>query len=318
MTKASTKNLEIVLIHGTWAGKGRWTQHDSPFRSKLRDELKSPVYQIGYDVHFTPFPWDGKLRVKARQEVVEALQKEIKDMISRYTPDREYLLIGHHHGGNIAVDALRNLLSNDPQIPIKGVVCLNTPFFKLEPRGASSYLRVWFVIALAEAFAFWEMGMNQDQTNGFLSLPPKVLFIALVSVTLLLGLLCIVSGILIRKEGQAEPQCWGPRPDVLCLSCPDDEAITFLGLGEGLSNLPQLLLHPASLIIAALLGLFLLYTNWIPDNLRSPHRRLDIIVELFTLWTGISLVGGALGASAVTFMFGLQRGASSKHYFRAL
>ena len=99
---------------------------------------------------------------------------------------------------------------------------------------------------------------------------------------------------------------------MLCLSCPDDEAITFLGLGEGIANLPQLFLHPVALIIVALICVFVLHSGgdlrWCGNDKVCEVRQLASVSVVFIMWVMTALGGGILGAAAVALLFGLGLG----------
>lgn len=307
------KNLHVFLVHGTWAGTARWTHSRSAFRKKLKTELENEEYTPTYKLHFDPFPWNGRLRSRDRDGVVEDFKEHIVETISNHRTDWDYLIVGHSHGGNIAADAVRSLLGEDSKSRVHEIVCLNTPFFKDEVRGSSAYLIVWFFIGLALWGASWANALNGFSLTdepSLLHIPHTPLLWTLGCVTAFL-LLLFVASIIVRKldrnrEGSVNS---GPRPDVLCLSCSDDEAITFLGLGEGISNLPQLFLHPLALLFATIAAIFLFYSQ---DHLFCSERscwhwELNTIAELFTIWVGIASLAGIFGASAVTFMFGLPR-----------
>ncbi len=103
---------------------------------------------------------------------------------------------------------------------------------------------------------------------------------------------------------------WGPRPRVLCLSSADDEAITLLGLGEGLANLPQLMLHPLALgcmiLVASGAQLFHQGTAWCPLQADCWAASALVVGLSLSGWVGIALLAGVASSAAVTWIFGLS------------
>lgn len=303
------KKLCVFLVHGTWAGSGEWTHYNSLFRKVLREEFGYRQYAVRYAPSFRSFHWNGANRWRARDDAIYGLKKFIKEVVNDQRPDFEYVVVAHSHGGNIATDAVRELLRDDAGFAVRRVVCLNTPFLKREVRGSSDYLKYWCFLggALSVALAAAELWRpTPAKVAGFSGLSPLLLLIVLLFVTALLALCVKLSQREIKKRrGRLEP--WGPRPEVLCLSCPDDEAITSLGLGEGLSNLPQLLLHPFALVAAIVVGVTVCLTNLpLPPSRADRIWQLDFAAELFTAWAGFALLMGLMGAFVLTLLFGLH------------
>lgn len=310
----SMKNMYVLLIHGTWAGGGRWTHAGSKFRTRLASGLKD----IGYEPRFETFPWNGANRWRARVTVAKELNEHLDRVASERDKAWEFLVVAHSHGGNIATEAVRNRLRKQPELPIRGIACLNTPFLTHEVRGSSAYLFVWLLLAIALGAAFFATGgleRNNDLPNEVLAIAHYQtgiftranLFTALIAISGIVALLLALSK---RLQAHQQDFAWGPRPNVLCLSCPDDEAITFLGLGEGISNLPQLLLHPLALALFVVVGLFVLRTSggltWCADVTTCWNKQVATISTLFLLWMVLALLGGILGSLSVALLFGLS------------
>jgi pimeloyl-ACP methyl ester carboxylesterase len=84
------------LIHGTWSDKETWTKD---FRSYLEGVL---------DESITRLSWSGKNKVPAREEAA----KDITERIYKYylSNSKEPIrLVGHSHGGNVAIMVANNL-----------------------------------------------------------------------------------------------------------------------------------------------------------------------------------------------------------------
>ena len=72
-----------------------------------------------------PFRWEGGNTAKSRRRGAESLAKCLASLRETY-PGARAFLVGHSHGGNVAVEAAS-------MVPVQGVVTLSTPFLALEP-----------------------------------------------------------------------------------------------------------------------------------------------------------------------------------------
>jgi hypothetical protein len=114
----------ITLIHGTFAGNASWMRSRSLFRAQLRTEIPDPIV-------FKVFKWGYfNNSPRARSRATSDLQKRLKRTLLAH-PDAIHVVIGHSHGGNVALQALK-----DPILSarIAAVVCLATPFIAARPR----------------------------------------------------------------------------------------------------------------------------------------------------------------------------------------
>lgn len=107
-------------------------QQDSPIVSGLKG--------LGADV--CVFSWSGRNRHGARTKAGVALRDELLGIIETH-PSRPIHLVGHSHGGNVALYALA---SDDPALASVAVTTMATPFVSVEelrwPR------RVWVLLAI--------------------------------------------------------------------------------------------------------------------------------------------------------------------------
>jgi hypothetical protein len=105
------KPIQIIPIHGTW-GRLRfsfwrqtpfWFEENSQFMTRLRAQLRS----LGLDVEINPLPWSGANSVAARHsaafELVHTLWQQRWE-----NPDVHQVVIGHSHGGSVALLAMRD------------------------------------------------------------------------------------------------------------------------------------------------------------------------------------------------------------------
>jgi len=122
----------VILVHGTWARRANWTKPTSGIVMGLRG--------LGADVVI--FSWSGRNRHASRMSAGSILHEELLTLRDRF-PDRPIHLVGHSHGGNVALYALSE---PNPQLDEIAVTTLATPFIAVEefewPRP------IWFALAL--------------------------------------------------------------------------------------------------------------------------------------------------------------------------
>ena len=310
------KTLCVLLVHGTWGSSSEWKNEGSDFRAWLQAGLAGEYAAM----ELATIEWSGNNRWRAREHARVELTQQLQLRRRGDGGNTEYLVIGHSHGGNIATEAVRDWMKTDKSFPLRGVVCLNTPFLKHELRASSTFLGAWmFICIMLGALIALLMALESDITVVALDMVSSLVSVRIKPTTLVLILFGFIGALaavtllnrkLLRARDTGEDM-WGPRPRVLCLSCADDEAITFLGLGEGIANLPQLLFHPVALLIAiASTATALILTADVrlcPKDLACwASGSLAIGIGLIG-WISIALVGGVLGSLSVAWLFGLDR-----------
>lgn len=111
----------FTLIHGTFARSASWTYPGSFFCSQINKKISGP----DTTVHFFRHGWCGGNTQIARRESAENLAKHIKNVNKLY-PDARHILVGHSHGGNVALYACAD---SEVERCISGIICLATPFY---------------------------------------------------------------------------------------------------------------------------------------------------------------------------------------------
>lgn len=297
------EGLYVLCIHGTWSS-GKWADRSSPFVCELKEQLQN----LGYTKLWADsVRWDAKNRWKARQHVAEQVAKHLDDVQNTFGHGWEFLIVAHSHGGNAAVEALRDVINAQTEPYIRGIVCLNTPFLTQEVRGSSAHVLLWFLVAAGLTAAVSQVQPDTSAVVSILGfsqtpLMATAIFPGLVFLSFILFLLYLLGKIVrFRDCKRLKEFQWGPKTNVLCLSCPDDEAITLLGFLEGVSNLPQLFLHPFALLIVTFLTFCFVWMG-------GYHWQQQIIVaaSAFGTWVAIALLCGFLGTCLVTIAFGLS------------
>jgi pimeloyl-ACP methyl ester carboxylesterase len=143
---AATPTLVVTLVHGTWAPKAAWLREDSLL---CRSVLAAFPDQV---LRFVPFRWSGHNSVSARFRGAQALAAKLGDMRQEW-PEARHVLIGHSHGGFVALSALRGATQDER---IRGAACLSTPFLLARVRPMSRLAQVGLTVtpALLVAFGF--------------------------------------------------------------------------------------------------------------------------------------------------------------------
>jgi len=148
----------VRLVHGTWARGAAWLEPTSRIRSGLKSKLpESAVIES--------FCWTGRNTAQAReiaaQELARSLQQQVQD-----DPTAVHFVIGHSHGGNVALKAVEiaNLFSK------VHVICLSTPFFHVCRRNYGTELPSYAMQAGAAICFFAACMYLSSRLLGFWSL----------------------------------------------------------------------------------------------------------------------------------------------------
>lgn len=132
----------VTLVHGTFGRRAKWANEDSPFCNELRRRLGGS----GVLVH--SFRWTGRLSVRARDQGALELGLALRRRLDE-DPTARHVVIGHSHGGTIAVQAVMD----DPVLTAAvSVVCLSTPFLYVRLY-SSAETGPEFVVLLAFSWA---------------------------------------------------------------------------------------------------------------------------------------------------------------------
>ena len=110
-----------LIIHGTWSKQFDWFMPGGDFYDALANQI--PPGTVSF------FLWSGKNRDDSRRE---AAQKLVEYIQLFYSSKDELILIGHSHGGNVALLASQ-LMGNIPnnQHHIHTLFTLGTPISKM-------------------------------------------------------------------------------------------------------------------------------------------------------------------------------------------
>jgi hypothetical protein len=119
----------ITLIHGTWARGAAWTRPESALCQSLRETAARKDVQVEFKSH----TWRGSNSFKSREEAARTLADRLRQDFEQ-SPGALHFLIGHSHGGNIAIDAVR---AHGIEDRVSGIVTMSTPFVSCRRSGFS-------------------------------------------------------------------------------------------------------------------------------------------------------------------------------------
>lgn len=129
----------ITLVHGNRPkANGRLAAG-----SFLRRELDGKLA----DVRFREFAWPGANTHAARIEAGDRLAAFMRDGHEQ-DPDARHFIVGHSHGGNVALYAMRHPAVREI---VSGVVTLGTPFMHTRRRDPRRYADIiaWLLLSVA-------------------------------------------------------------------------------------------------------------------------------------------------------------------------
>ena len=117
--------VKVITIHGTNAGAesdhgDEWWQKGSPFQTKLAERIDDRL-------EFEPFHWSGDNSETERREAGAALAKKLRK------EDDPVIVIGHSHGGSVALHALFLLFLKNPKKAMeifRSLVTVGTPMIR--------------------------------------------------------------------------------------------------------------------------------------------------------------------------------------------
>ncbi len=113
--------MQGIAIHGTWSGPNTWKDQKG-----IEDYLRS---KFNNTICFFDFKWDGGnykiLRTLAAEKLVHQIKMRYRDGLSIEEP---ITLVGHSHGGNVAIEAINKIVEMDEFKNIRiNLVTINTP-----------------------------------------------------------------------------------------------------------------------------------------------------------------------------------------------
>ncbi len=132
MGAAKQRNgILCILIHGTFAPNAEWTQPGSDLRTAIESLPGITVIT---------FPWDANNNQKSRYLAALELSKTLNEASTKY---RHIFIVGHSHGGTIAMQAIH--FSNATNTSI---ITLATPFIDVNSLDTSRIVSIMMCILI--------------------------------------------------------------------------------------------------------------------------------------------------------------------------
>lgn len=156
----------VILIHGTWGANADWVQTNSLFRNLL-------LKKLGEHFQVFSFRWEGKnlhdVRISAVSKLVEFMEElRVNSKISFFH------LVGHSHGGNIAIGSLRNQSCYQR---ILSVTTLSTPFFVAQKRYLGVKLAPFLEVTFLSAAVIFLLIVSCLVGPKYYLIPPYMLIV---------------------------------------------------------------------------------------------------------------------------------------------
>jgi hypothetical protein len=140
--KREHPDYAITLVHGTWADTRGWVAPGSVLRRELEARLGSVV--------FREFPWTSAHTHAARTEAGVRLARFVRGGQGQY-PEARHFIIGHSHGGIVALYAMRDAAADKV---VSGIITLATPFVSGRRRRFRPYVgAITFLLIAAPVVA---------------------------------------------------------------------------------------------------------------------------------------------------------------------
>jgi hypothetical protein len=248
----------ITLIHGTFDKGAAWTRPDSALQQALNDGL-------GVRAKVQAFEWTGHnthgARLRAAKELAGFLDTE-----GAKHPGAKHVVIGHSHGGNVALYATNHIKDNQN---LAHIICLATPFLLCGARASISLLThlAWYglsvLFAMPTAAGLLAIAgvIVTGKTDGFtrpMGMGGLWSFIFATAVVIYIAMRAYLNWSATRR---IKSLAWSAtvKPSLLAIFYRQDEAETYLSyLNLGTSRLARLLWNVIAAAFVAVLGYALL------------------------------------------------------------
>lgn len=278
-------HVVVTLVHGTWARRADWTTESSPLCRAIRKAMRGPV-------RFEQFLWSGRNSVTSRSKAVEQLIARLA-ALQRCWPDARHFVIGHSHGGNIALQAMRE---KAVEARMAGIVCLSTPFLSASPRNLGRVGRIalwWFPVVVALFFLVPAVELLPVAFQSAASVMTLIIALSLgfVFSPAVKKFARIVAGALHYPE---VPSC-----KVLIVRSFGDEASAALGAAHMISWIAELIWSATSRFIEGLLSTVEMWRSAVVERWRLLVPACAVLVALAVISLATAERGSWLDVSGM-------------------
>lgn len=113
-----------IIIHGTWSSPRYWLFHKNP-RWYQEGHPSFEAFKTTCNAPIRAHIWSGKNHQDDREKGAQELVRELKQLAPQYN----IYIIGHSHGGNVALLALHYLAQEKSPIRVEELIMLGTPIY---------------------------------------------------------------------------------------------------------------------------------------------------------------------------------------------
>lgn len=308
----------ITMVHGTFAPQAAWTSEGSKLCKFLKERLEGAVL-------FQRYAWTGANTHTARVAASEGLRAQLFSQLRDF-PDAAHFLIGHSHGGNIAVYALG---ASELDGKLAGVFCLNTPFVCATRRSHNQVLFFLFH-ALALLLFFIGVGLPAMALVPLLRGDGSATLRSLLTAVAVGAIFLACSWFLLSRRARLADWIVRRQTDLIsliklpvtkhtrvhCLWGPSDEVIGLFSFFDAVAALPYILMHPIALAVL-FAGGFLLFgvaqetayawfgpEHWFSSD-ATLYDRLSAGIISFVAFAADALTGGGGHYRGAWLFFGV-------------
>lgn len=255
---AAASETIVTLVHGTWARRATWTRPGSDLHAAL----------VAEGCKVVRFAWSGRNSHRARTGASEGLAEHLRGQF-RDNPTAKQIVVGHSHGGNVALHAVNHGRNSNSKIKRQvSVVTLATPFIYSERRAVSDWFK--FLLLIFSIFAAYGNIVFFDSGGlSFLAIKLVAAVVILFDVELVL----LVAGGLYHHnyfgyrygdrlvEGIDAPEV-SAKDNVLVIRAAGDEASFLLAAGQLAGWLGSITANRITGLVIS--GLLILVANGLP------------------------------------------------------
>jgi hypothetical protein len=314
---ASDAEYVVHIVHGTFDRSSKWAGDDSVLRAELSIQLRSKV-------EFVRHKWSAWNTHRSRTAGALKLSENVRAAVDK-NPTASHFIIAHSHGGNIALSALR---TDELQQAVKGIVCVNTPFYHVTSRQVDFFslfllrnfgLAIVFYAAIFAVFAFLSPQMREEAPKMFSDAPTYalIIFAAIFLTALVAGIYFAarpsrVASCLADRQRRAIESTRLPQNNftpVLCLWTAADEVFELFLILEGITAIPFFFLQKSFLYFvygaAASIVIFIFFTTVfaVLDGRMDPLGVL-LSAPLFMLFFGLATATVVAFVAFTAYYFG--------------
>ena len=250
--EANSQTLIVLAIHGTFAPEAQWAQPGSNLHRLVEKDLGSTP------INWIPFSWSGGNSHSARELAAAELAEKVEELSIRNFTAKIHL-IGHSHGGNVALMMLSANI--DIRSKVASVTCLSTPFLKFKIGGLEQHQDEMGMISIKQISFGLAMTVLFTSMTELGNAAESILIISYILISMCVYLFSMTLGSYLvnidLKRVQRFYNYQRIKISVLAVRVLRDEAILWISTLHLLATIPRQLRHlTLGMSFILFLGLF--------------------------------------------------------------